>query len=435
MAGKGKGLPQLPAHSQLSFSGSQPAPQGKGYGGKEKASGKGKRHYNCGGHYQNGFASWQVLSPDDYMFLETSHGGHDKLNRWSRDRLISFSCICVLRHANHYELSRPMVQLDCQGFMPVEDMLQLRIFSAMQTTLEDLNRILATADKVRAEITEKDGKLQMRVLRGHSKRAGAMVCDDEALVRANPSDPDWKDFMLHGTKLELVNIIRDTGLKAGGTRGASYRKHIHLVREIESAGEVEGVRGGSDAIMLVDVKAAWKDGCVFFKSKNGVMLTEGFDGCLPPEYLAGVRKRFIGGDLMSTYTPELNSTGVPEQKAEAQVSSTIPALSQEKQTARKQAGVTLALEDRNEKHTEHHQSLRWSRSEESSESQSSGRHREESLIDSDDDFDAPPFDAQMMTNWRHPGHETSHYVASEWFATQAGKPCSSALADADGSHI
>ncbi len=56
-------------------------------------------------------------------------------------------------------------------------------------------------------------------------------------------------------------------------------------------GVVSGMRGACDIVIQIDLKAAMKDGIEFYISSNNVILTEGKDGVLPPQYFLKVTGR------------------------------------------------------------------------------------------------------------------------------------------------
>jgi putative RNA 2'-phosphotransferase len=69
--------------------------------------------------------------------------------------------------------------------------------------------------------------------------------------------------------------IRATGLNRGG------RHHVHLSPDTDTAHRVGARRGGPVVVLAVDTAAMARDGHVFYRSDNGVWLTDS----VPPEYL------------------------------------------------------------------------------------------------------------------------------------------------------
>ena len=90
------------------------------------------------------------------------------------------------------------------------------------------------------------------------------------------TDPDLIAY--HGTTNEAWNIIQYEGLNKMG------RQHIHLAKGLP--GEVKsGMRHDSEVIIQINVADAMKAGIRFFESDNGVILSEGINGVIPPQLL------------------------------------------------------------------------------------------------------------------------------------------------------
>ncbi len=65
------------------------------------------------------------------------------------------------------------------------------------------------------------------------------------------------------------------------------RQHIHMAGG--RPGEVlSGMRPSSAVVVTVDVGRARADGIRFFKSENGVILSDGKDGVIEPRYFKHV---------------------------------------------------------------------------------------------------------------------------------------------------
>ena len=50
------------------------------------------------------------------------------------------------------------------------------------------------------------------------------------------------------------------------------RKHIHFVQEIDTSKQLSGFRQNSTHIIKVDMEKCMKDGILFYKSENNVIL-------------------------------------------------------------------------------------------------------------------------------------------------------------------
>ena len=81
--------------------------------------------------------------------------------------------------------------------------------------------------------------------------------------------------LYHGTARANLASIRAEGLKCGS------RHHVHLSPDPETARNV-GMRHGAPFVLTVESGAMALDGHDFFRSENGVWLTDH----VPPRYLA-----------------------------------------------------------------------------------------------------------------------------------------------------
>jgi hypothetical protein len=69
------------------------------------------------------------------------------------------------------------------------------------------------------------------------------------------------------------------------------RNHIHFATGLpEEDGVISGMRGSANILIYLDVEKALKGGMKLYMSENRVILTEGFDGSIPPEYFDRVLK-------------------------------------------------------------------------------------------------------------------------------------------------
>lgn len=65
------------------------------------------------------------------------------------------------------------------------------------------------------------------------------------------------------------------------------RNHIHFATGLLGEdGVISGMRSTCNVLIYIDLEKALEDGIKFFKSKNGVVLTEGVngEGYLPNDY-------------------------------------------------------------------------------------------------------------------------------------------------------
>ena len=81
-------------------------------------------------------------------------------------------------------------------------------------------------------------------------------------------------MLWHGTGERFVSAILREGLKPMG------RQYVHLSADPDTAMKV-GRRHGGPALFTVDAARMAGDGLLFYRSENGVWLTD----AVPPQYL------------------------------------------------------------------------------------------------------------------------------------------------------
>ncbi|BCB77611.1 RNA 2'-phosphotransferase [Phytohabitans flavus] len=154
------------------------------------------------------------------------------------------------------------ITLDPQGWVAVDDLL-----AALGTGVSraDLDAVVDGNDKRRYAIRSgPGGRDEIRASQGHS------VPVDLGLEEVPPPP-----VLFHGTSAAAVPSIRARGLERGG------RHHVHLSPDLTTAEVVGRRRRGPVAVLTVDAAAMAAAGYPFYRSANGVWLTDH----VPPEYL------------------------------------------------------------------------------------------------------------------------------------------------------
>ncbi|SCL26512.1 RNA 2'-phosphotransferase [Micromonospora inyonensis] len=152
--------------------------------------------------------------------------------------------------------------LDRGGWAPVEDLL-----TGLGIDRAALEAVVAGNDKQRFAVERgDDGVERIRASQGHS------IPVDLGL---NPAVPP--DRLYHGTSRDVLDSILDTGLRRGA------RHHVHLSADVPTARRVGSRRGVEVVVLTVDAAGMHRDGHVFYRSANGVWLTD----AVPPAYLTG----------------------------------------------------------------------------------------------------------------------------------------------------
>lgn len=176
-----------------------------------------------------------------------------------RERLIKTSKFLsrVLRH----EPELIGITLDPAGWVSVSELLRACRAQGRALTLEELNEVVLSNDKQRFSFSE-DGQ-RIRANQGHSVPVE---------LGYSPSIPPR--LLYHGTVEKFLPSIRKEGLKRGA------RHHVHLSPDVSTATRV-GRRRGAPLVLSVESGRMYREGYEFFRSANGVWLTEH----VPPEYL------------------------------------------------------------------------------------------------------------------------------------------------------
>jgi putative RNA 2'-phosphotransferase len=155
------------------------------------------------------------------------------------------------RHLRH-DPGRIGIKLDEQGWVDVDVLLKALADRNFQVTREELEEVVVRNDKQRFAL--RDGRI--RANQGHT------VDVDLGLVPVVPPP-----VLYHGTTGGFVAAILDEGLKA------MDRHHVHLSPDRETAIKV-GSRRGKPVVLVIDAKRMAGEGYTFYKSENGVWLTE-----------------------------------------------------------------------------------------------------------------------------------------------------------------
>ncbi|EAV43195.1 hypothetical protein SIAM614_20266 [Stappia aggregata IAM 12614] len=132
----------------------------------------------------------------------------------------------------------------------------LKAFSTLKLDCnrDQLERVVETNDKKRFEFSD-DGK-RIRARQGHS------VDIDLGLTALTPPE-----ILFHGTATRFLPLILTEGLKP------MARHHVHLSPDRSTALKV-GSRHGKPAVLQVAASAMQADGHTFYRTENGVWLTD-----------------------------------------------------------------------------------------------------------------------------------------------------------------
>ncbi|KAJ5641717.1 hypothetical protein N7490_005717 [Penicillium lividum] len=258
----------------------------------------------------------------------------------SRDVQISKALSLLLRHAAEKE----GLKMNAQGYANVADVLQWRKLKSIKCTFDEIKHAVDSSDKKRfallhipsshptestteattvpgsdpiddttvlekpstseeqtdatqqaLSVTDTDpANYLIRASQGHSIKS----VDAASFLQPLSLDDESKlpETVVHGTFHGAWPLI----LQSGGLR-CMNRNHVHFatgpsldsvlaVQETETSKQgaektvISGMRGDAQVLIYIDIRKALKAGCPFWRSENGVILSEG----LPDE--SGVQR-------------------------------------------------------------------------------------------------------------------------------------------------
>jgi putative RNA 2'-phosphotransferase len=164
------------------------------------------------------------------------------------------------RHLRHQPQALGLT-LEPGGWVAVETLLAAMARHGVSISRAELDEIVARNNKQRFAFDATGERI--RASQGHS------VAVDLQLAPTAPPDT-----LYHGTARAVVDAILRKGLRK------MRRQHVHLSADIATAVNVGG-RHGAPAVLRVDAAAMAREGYLFYRSENGVWLTES----VPPCYL------------------------------------------------------------------------------------------------------------------------------------------------------
>jgi putative RNA 2'-phosphotransferase len=171
----------------------------------------------------------------------------------SASKFLSF----VLRH-------RPDaigIELDSNGWVGLDELIAAAASHGETLSRDLIRQVVEQNDKKRFALSE-DGE-RIRAVQGHS------VSVD---LQLEPTDPPRELF--HGTATRFLASIRTEGLRSRS------RQHVHLSADHETAVSV-GSRHGKPVVLIVNASDMVAAGHKFYRSENGVWLTES----VPAEFI------------------------------------------------------------------------------------------------------------------------------------------------------
>lgn len=146
------------------------------------------------------------------------------------------------------------ISLDTGGWTDVDVLLQKMQEKGWNINREILEDVLATNPKQRFSLNE--DRTRIKANQGHSVTIDLLL---------EPLAPPQE--LYHGTAEKFLAAIVSEGLKK------MQRHHVHLSPDVHSAFTV-GKRHGKPVVLAVQSQQMYSDGFVFYRSDNGVWLTD-----------------------------------------------------------------------------------------------------------------------------------------------------------------
>ncbi|KAK7402986.1 tRNA 2'-phosphotransferase [Neonectria punicea] len=193
----------------------------------------------------------------------------------SREVQVSKALSKLLRH----QAESAKIQLDGEGYAPLNQVLAWGPLKSLNVTLADIQSIVSFNDKQRFSVKPSPGTSAdlsaastsaadylIRANQGHSiKLESAALLAPITLEGGNVPAR-----VLHGTYFYFwPKIVESGGLKVMG------RNHVHCSTGTPEDGVVSGMRRDAELLVEIDVEASLREGVTWWKSDNGVLLTEG----------------------------------------------------------------------------------------------------------------------------------------------------------------
>lgn len=184
-----------------------------------------------------------------------------------------------------YYLRHHLGALHCQvtpdGYVPLTALLNAKDMRKMQATKEEVFHVVETCPKQRFSIKEEsensEDNIWIRANQGHSIQSATEAGIETEAIYELITEP--LPYCAHGTTREAWEKIQTSGLKK------MNRTHIHFAQSPEAK---SGFRWSSKVLVHIDMAKAMAAGIKFYMSDNNVILSDGIDGHIGPEFIVNV---------------------------------------------------------------------------------------------------------------------------------------------------
>ncbi|ODA82779.1 hypothetical protein RJ55_01288 [Drechmeria coniospora] len=199
------------------------------------------------------------------------------------------------------------IKLDEEGFAPLDKVLSWGPLRSLNVSLSEVQSVVASNEKQRFALKPKprpDSQAASHSLSTSTSPPSSTESNSASdyLIRANQGHSiklesasvlqpvtldDVPPRVLHGTYYAFwPSIVAAGGLKPMG------RTHVHCSTGTPEEGVVSGMRRDAELVIEIDVQGSLRAGVTWWRSDNGVLLTEGGqDGLLSTTFFKKVTGR------------------------------------------------------------------------------------------------------------------------------------------------
>ena len=183
-------------------------------------------------------------------------------------------------------------EFDAEGYTSASQVLDY-----LQVNRAELEQIVKADSKTRFTLQGD----RIRANQGHSHSIGTQI-DPTTYLRYDLCDLSAQTLMIHGTYQHWLSSIQTQGLSRMSrtmihmcqieleypafepvefeTEPVEFETIHRLISKVHS-----GVRRNCNLYIIIDHISALRDGIKFYRSSNGVILSDGVNGIIPPKYL------------------------------------------------------------------------------------------------------------------------------------------------------
>ncbi|KAH8175817.1 RNA 2'-phosphotransferase, tpt1 / kptA family protein [Sarocladium implicatum] len=248
-------------------------------------------------------AGFDYLDMEDEILQDARPGGGSRGGRrgggrgggsgLSRDVQISKALARLLRH----QAEKSGIKLDEAGYAPLDKVLAYGPIKSLKVTLEDVQQVVANDEKSRWSLkpnpvtnpsldttSTSASDYIIRANQGHSIKLESSA----TLTPITLAKPDTiPERVLHGTYYAFWPLI----VSSGGIKKMG-RNHVHCSTGTPEEGVLSGMRKDAELVIEIDIKKSLEGGIVWWRSDNGVILSEGDEnGLISLKYFREVKGR------------------------------------------------------------------------------------------------------------------------------------------------